>query len=437
MAMLRVSLGDGLRVSVPMHRRRDDVTTLDLCAPMAACARQLWSTGTWTPAELSKALGGVAARLAAHPHAADRWPGAADAVTRDRAAAAGTGGPTFGSVHRDWTSGRLHALRPAIGLRAHATADAAQYAMHAAPVLDHVPLRSVSVDHFSEVWGRMKRAGLRDSTCQLMWKNNYTLLNIAVVHFRWLTTNPIPRAAKPSISDSLARAWLEPEDDAELLACTDVPLGDRVLWGVIAREGMRIGEAMAMTCGALASYSQHMVMSFTRNKRRRNRAPRIATWVLQPGTARGLMRWCAWRGADLDASDPLFLPSRKITEAHNAAAHFKTDLGRAGVLARRPELLGTDALASVRQHDLRALCVTIAMAAGMSDDYIAARTGHADRGMMERYRRNADVLAATGRAHLTPLEAAIPEFGCFQPYCQANTSAVWRPGDKLPASLGF
>jgi hypothetical protein len=91
-----------------------------------------------------------------------------------------------------------------------------------------------------------------------------------------------------------------------------------------------------------------------------------------------------------------------------AAEALRSDLATAGI--DRPELFERSAARRpLRVHDLRATFVTLALAAGRSETWVADRTGHRSSVMIHRYRRQARQAAELNLGELAPLDGAIPE----------------------------
>ena len=65
----------------------------------------------------------------------------------------------------------------------------------------------------------------------------------------------------------------------------------------------------------------------------------------------------------------------------------------------------------LRVHDLRATFVTLSLANGRTETWVADRTGHRSSQMINRYRRAARSASELGLGPLVPLDAAIPELG--------------------------
>ena len=90
------------------------------------------------------------------------------------------------------------------------------------------------------------------------------------------------------------------------------------------------------------------------------------------------------------------------------ADRFRIQLKKAGV--KRAELFErSKARRQVRVHDLRATFITIALANGKTETWIADRTGHKSSIMINRYRRAARTVEQLELGVLKPLDLAIPE----------------------------
>jgi len=90
------------------------------------------------------------------------------------------------------------------------------------------------------------------------------------------------------------------------------------------------------------------------------------------------------------------------------AWRFRAALRTAGI--DRPELFErSDVRQPIRLHDLRATFVTLSLANGKSETWVADRTGHKSSVMINRYRRVARQVAELSLGALLPLDEAIPE----------------------------
>jgi predicted Zn-dependent protease len=89
----------------------------------------------------------------------------------------------------------------------------------------------------------------------------------------------------------------------------------------------------------------------------------------------------------------------------------------------RPELFERSAARRpIRVHDLRATFVTVALAAGRSEAWVTARTGHRSSGQVANYRRTAATFAELSTGWFVHLAAAIPELAAAIP--AAETAAA-------------
>lgn len=90
------------------------------------------------------------------------------------------------------------------------------------------------------------------------------------------------------------------------------------------------------------------------------------------------------------------------------AESFRADLGRAKI-TRRELFVDNEKRGKIRAHDLRATFVTISLAAGKTETWVADRTGHRSSMQIANYRRTARTAAELGHTSLAPLDQAIPE----------------------------
>ena len=72
------------------------------------------------------------------------------------------------------------------------------------------------------------------------------VLRLAAYPLRLIPASPLPIGWLPKVRSSPAKSYLYPAEDARLMASA-VPLERRLLWGFLAREGMRISEALALS----------------------------------------------------------------------------------------------------------------------------------------------------------------------------------------------
>ena len=103
---------------------------------------------------------------------------------------------------------------------------------------------------------------------------------------------------------------------------------------------------------------------------------------------------------------------KRITEsgALGLPPLLRTHLKAIGLGSERPELfVSTAERRQIRVHDLRGTFVTVGLANGRSESWIADRTGHKSSLMIARYKRMARTFAELQTGDFEPLDAAIPE----------------------------
>jgi hypothetical protein len=134
------------------------------------------------------------------------------------------------------------------------------------------------------------------------------------------------------------------------------------------------------------------------------------SWALDPGVARALKMWKEAYCKDAKLDDHVFVDPMVGAPLYtlHLADHLREDLRAAGVT--RPALFErSDVRRPIRVHDLRATFVTVSLANGKTETWVADRTGHRSSVMINRYRRAARTWAELSMGPLSPLDDAIPE----------------------------
>jgi integrase len=265
-------------------------------------------------------------------------------------------------------------------------------------------IRSVTLDDCDHVMGALPTTAEAPATRRTYAVAIRRLLVYAVYPLRLLPVLPIPKGWLPRGGGDKAKAWIYPNEDATLMACRDVPLAQRLFFGLLVREGMRVSEALAMGWPDLDL--ERGVVRLDVNK---TDDPR--SWAMGEDVTRALIAWRALLGKTAKKDSQVFprsLGNRRLARALRIA------LERANV--KRPELtVAKPGRMILRAHDLRGSFVTLALAAGRTEAWVTDRTGHRSSTMIYRYKRAARTAAELGLGWLAPLDEAIPEFapaGC-------------------------
>jgi hypothetical protein len=103
------------------------------------------------------------------------------------------------------------------------------------------------------------------------------------------------------------------------------------------------------------------------------------------------------------------------------AADLRKHLKVAGVTRTEPRNANRQ---PIRAHDLRATMVTISLANGRSEAWVADRTGHRTSTMINHYRRAARSLSELGLGNLASMVDAIPELRAMREKGQEKGQAL-------------
>jgi integrase len=298
---------------------------------------------------------------------------------------------TFRQLGQLWTSGELHKRYPDhVKVKRSVEDDIYRLARLYKSVGD-VPLPDFTVDDAERAMSEMpegRSPATRRHYAQLISK----LLRLAEYPCRLIARSPLPRGFLPQPGSRPALSYLYPAEDARLLACTEVPLGMRLLYGMLAREGLRLGEALELRW-------RHLDLTHGTVRLERTKTGDARTWALSEGVV------AAFRALRSQHEDDDLVFSDVRTKAANA---FRAHLRVAGVT--RPELFERTAhRRPIRIHDLRATMITLALANGRTETWVQDRTGHTTSAMLNRYRRQARHASELHLGELAPLNEAIPD----------------------------
>ncbi|HWA76665.1 MAG TPA: tyrosine-type recombinase/integrase [Polyangiaceae bacterium] len=299
---------------------------------------------------------------------------------------------TFEDLGRAWTSGKLNKQYPDhVKLKRSADRDEDRLT-HLYKTIGKVQLRAFSLADAKRAMAALPKAAKTSATRRQYAQLIAKVLNYAAWPCELIPHSPLPRGFLPKVKSTKATAYLYPAEDAALMASKKVPLARRMLYGFLAREGLRLGEALSLRWADIDL--ERAAIKLDENKSDDPRA-----WALSPGIAEAL---AAFRPEGAEDTDLVFsgLESRRMAEG------FRDDLEAAEV--GRPELLARTANRQpIRVHDLRATFVTLSLAAGRSETWVADRTGHKSSVMINRYRRAARTAAELDLGTLLPLNQAV------------------------------
>ena len=418
----RITLQRDQRPSFELPTCHDERSAGDRAAKLAEMASELRDAGK---VDLAPMLLEKGARCAASELVAVRrlvGAAAAGRVVREGACE----GMTFKELATKWTGGELARRFPDhVQRKRSASNDAQLAAKYIFPVLDDLAVVQFTLDDAEQVMAALPReltSASRRHVAQIMHRT----LALAVFPVRLRESSPLPRGWLPSVGPRKAKAWLYPDEERRLIGCADVPLSLRVLYGFLAREGMRRGEALALAWADIDL--KRGTVSLDENK---TNDPRM--WVLGADVA-----------ATLDAWHELTNPAQPdfAVFVDEAGVPLRGSTARADLLrdhlrtARvdRPQLFERSAQRQpMRIQDLRGTFVTLALAGGRSETWVADRTGHRSSAMINRYRRAARSASELELGWLQSMIEVIPELAAHK---GAGKGAVPSPPNQVPSARG-
>jgi len=314
-------------------------------------------------------------------------------------------GPTFAEVAKQWTDGELAREWPDHVKAKDSTEDERKLKFLNEIDIDGVklgavPLKRFQLDHAEAAMRQLPSSARRPATRRHYAQCIARVLALAVYPLRIISRNPLPKGFMPKTGKPPGFSFLYPVEDAALMARTEVPIEERLLFGFLAREGMRAGEALRLTWSDLDL--DRGVVTLDRTKTDEARA-----WPLDPGVAQALL---ALRKRKQPAGNALVFTDADGNpfEVQVLARLLRSRLWTAEV--RRPELhTKGENRSPLRAHDLRGTFVTLALANGRSEAWVQDRTGHTSSAMLNRYRRAARSASELGLGQLKPLIDAVPE----------------------------
>ncbi len=319
---------------------------------------------------------------------------------------------TFGDLVEQWTDGTLHRTYPDhVKLKASADDDASR-AARLNKTIGAVPLRAFTLADAERAMAALPEGyspATRRHYAQIIAK----VLKFAVYPCKLIDASPLPAGFLPKVSSKLAKAWLYPSEERRLMACRDIDLGRRLLYGFLAREGCRLSEA-----GGLEWSNVDLDRGTLTLDRNKTGDPR--SWSMGADVTRALQAYRSRRFQRPEDARGLIFPA---LPSNRAADALRLDLRRAGVT--RPELFErSEVRTPIRAHDLRGTFVTLALAVGRTEAWVTDRTGHSSSAMIYRYKRAARLAAELDTGWFAPLDHVIPELAP-----RGGESADGTPGE--------
>jgi integrase len=312
--------------------------------------------------------------------------------------------PTFKDFAQRWTSGTLHVEFPDyVAVKKTGDDDEIRLARHVYAVIGDIRISEFVGERglqLAEQVMRQLSSTISQPTRRHVAQAMRRVLRLAAYPARYIPSCPLPDGFVPAAKTKKAVAFLYPDEEAALIACKAVPLLLRLLYGFLAREGMRVSEAVRLDWSDLDLHRGVVRLDV-------NKTSDPRSWSLRADTTKALRRWAIHSGSrvGLVFREP---GSTKPMRSNPLAKLLRRHLALAGV--ERPELfVVSENRVRLRAHDLRATFVTLALANGKTEAWVMSRTGHRSSQMLQRYRRAVDLVTELGLGDLLPLHETIPE----------------------------
>jgi len=162
-------------------------------------------------------------------------------------------------------------------------------------------------------------------------------------------------------------------------------------------------------------------------------------WDLNPDVRIALQIWHDMQNPDPESkaapTNHVFAEKSVSLNVAHLADQLRRDLRRGGVT--REQLFERSAVRQpIRARDLRATFVTVALATGKTETWVADRTGHRSSGMINTYRRKARTWSGLELGERAPLHACIPELAAAS-FAPGIAPRIHRTGGGIGRRSGF
>jgi integrase len=147
---------------------------------------------------------------------------------------------------------------------------------HLYETIGDVPVADFALAHAEKAMASLPESARSSSTRRQSGQVISRILKMAVYPLKLIEHSPLPEGFLPDKAPRPAFGFLYPDEDAQLLACEAVPLRMRLLYGFLAREGMRVSEALGLRWSDFDFRRGRVALD-------RNETERPRDWQLSPG----------------------------------------------------------------------------------------------------------------------------------------------------------
>lgn len=246
------------------------------------------------------------------------------------------------------------------------------------PVWGNRKLQTLTAADIARQYGRWREAGVGARTLAIIHARLHRALRQAV-HWGLIPRNPADAVEPPRSTYRRPQLWT-PEQTRQFVGSLDGEDWQSTLAALMLGGGLRLGEAFGLRWEDVDLDRGAVRVERTRTLIRRQfveGAPKtragVRTVALPEFTVRVLRRWKARQAEQRLAGGPGWIGETRVVTLHDGATpgRFQASYW----LAVRAQTLG---LPAVRNHDLRHLSASLALAAGITLPDVSRRLGHAN-----------------------------------------------------------
>lgn len=215
----------------------------------------------------------------------------------------------------------------------------------------------ITLEYLDDVMSRLP-AELEPASRRQVAQVVSRVMNLAVYPARLISASPVPKGWMPRVGDGKAKSVLYPDEKAHVPRCEDVPINSPILYGSLARTGLRLDEAARLDIKNVDL--EHAVFSLDENKTDDPRA-----FALEPDVLAALTWWKERAKAEDD--HPFFVrPNGTRFRVDGLCKRYREEHLPAAGVTRNELFVGSEnkKRITIRVHDLRAGFVTYALAGG-------------------------------------------------------------------------
>ena len=144
-----------------------------------------------------------------------------------------------------------------------------------------IPISRMKLEHVEAAMRALPATARRPATRRHYAQCIARVPALSVYPLRLIKCSPLPKGFLPKVGKKPAFSYLYPAEDAALLASEALPVQERLLFGFLAREGMRLSEALGLT-------SRDIDLDRGTVSPDANKTDDARTWALDAGVVRAL-----------------------------------------------------------------------------------------------------------------------------------------------------